>query len=1580
MIDIKNIILNTSSEQLETIISPFIEQQFPLFMQRDYRKLVLFIKSYYEWMEKQGNPGFVLSRLNTIYDVDRSLEEFYDHFKSTYLEGFTEVFATNIDGNKPNKNTLLKQIRDFYGNKGTENAYKFLFRVLYDSDLEFYYPKSDVLKTSDGKWIENTSIKTTSANGSVLFSAKETTVYQYNGNTLLASAEIDNVVQYNQDGFEISEFFLKNMVGTFVPNTPVLFVIGGEQYTEMPYNVLGEFYVSSPGQNFRIGDKAYIVGASGKGFAAYIQQTGLGGTIKKIGVKNSGINYFSSIRLAFISDKGNVTSAVVEARPTILTHYPGYYSGNDGQLSSTKKTQDGHYYQDFSYELKSAVSLETYYDVLRNLIHPAGMRMFGSILVQAAIENTPSTSVQATTTTTPLIGKYTPYTHGTTIDLRANGATVGTVGAWLVNYGGVTYGTTGDLYPVGYNPYVGSTAEVGLDGKTAPLGTEFIGTSLGYTYCVMVENGITAHSPLGAPLGSTAAFYRNAESNLDPSTIKGMQLWLKPENLTAIGGGSAAGASLAVWTDASPMANHGVLPTWDRWNEAVVYMKRNAVLGWDKIMWHPDPVDVVEWRCGIYGPPVSGVNYNIDPSVLQIGGFWSGGTTAGSTSGGGGAENNGLGVTSDISYFNLQFGWNLSITSHITSNSSLIYARNDAIPNGVSTSVVATLPTTFTQSTVFGLCYDYENRNINAYIDGVVYRKTGPYPEGSTFSFELVPYGASAQSEVLRASYQGTQLSSTGWTCSAGLTFFTPLGKTMEFLAPTISKNNKGIAGRDGLSFDGLVIFSPYSVWGYSGGSATLRSLPALPFVPGGFSAELLLKGKHFYLTRGLTLTNEMDAFMVFHSDSDDYGVGLGLASSNLVYAKDITNLTDDTVFFNRSWNKIDRTVMNNPALTTADYYAGTTLANGLTAWGYDSTVAARLVGLAGFRPAGASTTATQKIVVYDPHVSGVCMETCVAEWTRDSENMVQSFYNGDESKNYSPTTGMYSVDGDRRVVNPGFTTNTPIGLGRFGVYKRTSRTTEAGHNWLNPTLTWAGDGSTFSASGVGLGGVTLYAQMYRGTPTYKIVAGSNAYLQSINNNDWSKAEKSTVWTFSAYLKRSDSAAIGQTGVYLYHNGSNSYNTPGTVVSVGDGWYNISGSTSGALGSISLVGFVGLSQGITYSIADARLEKYASAAPVGSSAWFDAFSANTPQYGFVGVINEVLIWDRKLNPTERQQVYSYLSRKYQLDKALPTTFVGTHPSAPAGTTFWEIAHHPNSTQLVTPPAIYANTATLVDSRGWTVGSGSIGTTFLVYSPSVSAENNRVMSTDPWNKAAVVWQATSQGATFSANYPITSWGGAFITNNLTIDRTKIYRFSVWMRRTVDGSTLLPWGMGTFYHGIVTSSSNNPVVAGIQLGALNNPYGLAMSVESPDLNEWVLCVFHVYPNGTTKSTTHQDTGVWRTNKAGRIVVVNIADLAWNLSDTTVRQRLGLYGSYTTGPGSVTTTLQYAYPRVEACDGTEPSLADLLQGYPVNTNTIPTGVNFGNIYLRDFSNAATSIYRSANTRLLDGTVLSGDTYDYA
>lgn len=304
MSGIKNIILQTRAEELENLLSPFIREQFPNFIRTDYPKLVLFIKAYYEWMEQRGNAGYIVSKMDTIYDIDENADEFYDHFKRTYLAQFPELFAVNPDGKTPNKKTLLKKIRDFYGNKGTESAYKFLFRILYDSDLELYYPKTDVLKASDGQWIEPRSIKTTSGNGSNLFGGKNGQIYQYSGTQLVASAFINSVVQYSFNGLPITEFFITDINGTFTPNQTVIVSKDGAEWGETAYSVLGQFFIELPGNGYRVGETVTVTDSSGVGFAAKIDQTGLAGSIKKIGISNSGLNYSGDVLVNIFSEDG----------------------------------------------------------------------------------------------------------------------------------------------------------------------------------------------------------------------------------------------------------------------------------------------------------------------------------------------------------------------------------------------------------------------------------------------------------------------------------------------------------------------------------------------------------------------------------------------------------------------------------------------------------------------------------------------------------------------------------------------------------------------------------------------------------------------------------------------------------------------------------------------------------------------------------------------------------------------------------------------------------------------------------------------------------------------------------------------------------------------------------------------------------------------------------------------------------------------------------------------------------------------------------------------------------------------------
>lgn len=71
------------------------------------------------------------------------------------------------------------------------------------------------------------------------------------------------------------------------------------------------------------------------------------------------------------------TPAIIKVTLGPLAKYPGYYVNNDGFLDDAIYIQDSNYYQAFSYVIKIDQSLNTYKTIVKNLIHPAGMAVFG---------------------------------------------------------------------------------------------------------------------------------------------------------------------------------------------------------------------------------------------------------------------------------------------------------------------------------------------------------------------------------------------------------------------------------------------------------------------------------------------------------------------------------------------------------------------------------------------------------------------------------------------------------------------------------------------------------------------------------------------------------------------------------------------------------------------------------------------------------------------------------------------------------------------------------------------------------------------------------------------------------------------------------------------------------------------------------------------------------------------------------------------------------------------------------------------------------------------------------------------------
>jgi len=234
----------------------------------------------------------------------------------------------------------------------------------------------------------------------------------------------------------------------------------------------------------------------------------------------------------------------------------------------------------------------------------------------------------------------------------------------------------------------------------------------------------------------------------------------------------------------------------------------------------------------------------------------------------------------------------------------------------------------------------------------------------------------------------------------------------------------------------------------------------------------------------------------------------------------------------------------------------------------------------------------------------------------------------------------------------------------------------------------------------------------------------------------------------------------------------------------------------------------------------------------------------------------------------------------------------------------------------------------VDSLTWTTGAD--GTTGYGQNGS-TGENQRVIDTDPFGNQSVVWETRASG---NGNDD-----GGWNSDSISIDRTKLYRFSVWVRRT--SAT----GGGTFYLG-TAGGSECPYALGTS-SAMCNPYWHCGSPGSLTQNQWYLVVGHIFPNSYTGTQPHPDTGFWDTsyNKVMGINQCNISggDLKWgNSSDSTYHRTYHYYC------GDNTTRLQFFNPRIDICDGSQPLIIALVlnQSNRLNSTTItPEGAIFTN-----------------------------------
>jgi len=236
--------------QIEQVISPLLESQFPEFYQTEGPNFIAFVKAYYEWMELEGNTLNVSRNILNYRDVDTSIAAFAEQFKNEYLNSVPALTSAS-------KPVLIKHIQDLYRSKGAVQSYQLLFKLLFDEDIDIYTPSTDVIRASDGEWVLPYYLEVDRSDRAVTYVGK-----QVSGSVTGATAFVESVSRKRINGRFVTVIYLSNIAGDFQTGELVTengILENAPKVTGSLTNIL----ISEGGANNKVGDVFNVVSNTG---------------------------------------------------------------------------------------------------------------------------------------------------------------------------------------------------------------------------------------------------------------------------------------------------------------------------------------------------------------------------------------------------------------------------------------------------------------------------------------------------------------------------------------------------------------------------------------------------------------------------------------------------------------------------------------------------------------------------------------------------------------------------------------------------------------------------------------------------------------------------------------------------------------------------------------------------------------------------------------------------------------------------------------------------------------------------------------------------------------------------------------------------------------------------------------------------------------------------------------------------------------------------------------------------------------------------------------------------------------------
>lgn len=323
--------------------SILVASQLPSFVREEHEQFVKFLEYYYKQQEREGQALYLSKNMLRNLDIDRLYQHVLD--AHTDLQGLRtdyeyhaflqEMYNTFIryipDTVLADRTLILKHAKEFYLAAGSEKSVRFLIQALFNKEASFYYPKTDILRASDGKWFIEKSLKINSIhvdNVSNTVAASRFANTTIKGLRSNATAIVEKVDTYFDKGQLINELKLSNIYKEFL-NDETIFAY----YTEEGVNkyitanlfsgIITSAQIITGGSGYTEGATVPITSNTGVGGQVIISRVSKG-TIQAAGVVNGGAGFRVDDALLIFGSGTGATGIVTDVDDSGFYHPNSY--------------------------------------------------------------------------------------------------------------------------------------------------------------------------------------------------------------------------------------------------------------------------------------------------------------------------------------------------------------------------------------------------------------------------------------------------------------------------------------------------------------------------------------------------------------------------------------------------------------------------------------------------------------------------------------------------------------------------------------------------------------------------------------------------------------------------------------------------------------------------------------------------------------------------------------------------------------------------------------------------------------------------------------------------------------------------------------------------------------------------------------------------------------------------------------------------------------------------------------------------------------------------------------------------------